>query len=62
MDREGRRNFSEAKGCLQGAEVDHHNDTHIPCSVWCPACMSGRARDRPGRRAEEKKEDKRTAE
>ena len=27
-------------------EVELHNATHMPFRAWCPACVSGKARDR----------------
>ena len=31
-------------------EVAQHDVTHLPHRSWCPACVSGRSRDRPHRR------------
>ena len=31
-------------------EIDDHNCTHLPFRSWCPACVTGTAKDRPHRR------------
>jgi len=33
-------------GAPTQAEVDKHNITHLPFRAWCPACVTGQAKDR----------------
>jgi ribosome-binding protein aMBF1 (putative translation factor) len=33
-------------------EVEEHNITHLPFRGWCPACVAGKARDRPHRKVD----------
>ena len=40
-------------GAPTQAEVDKHNLTHMLFRAWCPACVAGKARDRPHRPADE---------
>ena len=35
------------------AEVEKHNATHLPFRSWCPACVEGKARDKPHRQRED---------
>ena len=39
-------------GAPTEAEVEQHNVTHLPFRAWCPACVEGKARDRPHRKQE----------
>ena len=39
-------------GAPTQAEIDAHNVTHLPFRAWCPACVAGKSRDRPHRKAE----------
>ena len=40
-------------GAPTEAEVERHNVTHLPFRSWCPACVEGKARDKPHRKSEE---------
>ena len=43
-------------GAPTESEVEHHNVTHLPFRAWCPACVEGKARDRPHKRQEDENE------
>ena len=43
-------------GALAEAEVEQHNVTHLPFRAWCPACVEGKARERPHRKQEDEDE------
>ena len=32
------------------ADREQHTLSHLPCQLWCPACVVGRGRDDPHRR------------
>lgn len=38
------------------AQADRHNSTHLPYRSSCPACVAGRARDRPHQKKEGQEE------
>jgi len=35
------------------AEVEQHNVTHMFFRAWCPACVAGKARDKPHKKQED---------
>ena len=57
IEPEGEEEAQKAKpmrdpGAPTQAEIDAHNVTHLPFRAWCPACVAGKSRDRPHRKAE----------
>ena len=41
-------------GAPTQAEIDSHNLTHLPFRGWCPACVTGKAKDKPHHSDDEK--------
>ena len=37
-------------GAPTQAQIDAHNINHLPFRAWCPACVTGTAKDRPHHR------------
>lgn len=40
-------------GAPTEVEVEQHNVTHLPFRAWCPACVEGKARDKPHRKLDD---------